>query len=160
MKNQKWIPVIIKYLLLFLLFKVGFSKVFGIYIVKGNPMYPSLRDGDLCITYRLQPYTLNEVVAYRYGDEVRFGRVVAKAADTVEITQENILLVNGIQPAEEIFYPTVSAQEGQFMTEVSERHWFILNDLRTDLSDSRTYGCIETDALQGKLIFLLRRRGF
>ena len=160
MKNQKWISVIIKYLLLFLLFKVGFTKVFGIYIVKGNSMYPSLRDGDLCITYKLEPYTLNEVIAYKNNDEIRFGRIVAKQADTVEITQENILLVNGIQPAEEIFYPTVPAGEGQFLTEVSDGHWFVLNDCRTDLSDSRTYGCIENDVLQGKLIFLLRRRGF
>jgi signal peptidase I len=147
--------------LLAVIFRVLNAYVFGIYLVKGNSMYPSLRDGDLCITYKLEPYTHSEVIAYQAGTAVRFARIAAAGNDTVEITQDGILLINGYQPAEEIFYPTIPGPSSESLQiTVSEKHWYLLNDFRTDLSDSRTYGSIPESALLGKVIFLFRRRGF
>lgn len=124
-------------------------------------MYPALRDGDLCITYRLEPYTNSEVIAFRTGGAVRFARIAAGQNDTVEITQDEILLINGYQPAEEIFYPTVLPEElPDIQLTVKADEWYLLNDCRTDLSDSRTYGSMPEESFCGKLIFLIRRRGF
>lgn len=153
--------IVCKILAVTVIFKALTSYVFGIYLVKGNSMYPSLRDGDLCITYRLEPYTHSEVIAYEAGSAVRFARIAAAENDTVQITQDGILLINGYQPAEEIFYPTVPGplHEDEAIT-VSQDEWYLLNDCRSDLSDSRTYGSFHSDALLGKLLFVIRRRGF
>lgn len=153
--------ILLKILVLSVIFLVLTKYVFGIYPVKGNSMYPSLRDGDLCITYRLEPYTHSEVIAYEAGGAVRFARIAAAGNDTVEITQDGILLINGYQPAEEIFYPTVPGplHENEKIT-VSQDEWYLLNDCRGDLSDSRTYGSVTSDRLLGKLLFVIRRRGF
>ena len=153
--------IICKILAVTVVFRVVTTYVFGIYLVKGNSMYPSLRDGDLCITYRLEPYTHSEVIAYEAGSAVRFARIAAAENDTVQITQDGILLINGYQPAEEIFYPTVPGplHEDEAIT-VSQDEWYLLNDCRSDLSDSRTYGSFPSDALLGKLLFVIRRRGF
>ena len=148
-------------ILLLVILRLLFTRVFGIYPVRGNSMYPTLRDGDLCITYRLEPYTRSETIAYQTGGAVRFARIAAGENDTVEITQGEILLINGYQPAEEIFYPTIPGPSSESLQiTVSEKHWYLLNDFRTDLSDSRTYGSIPESALLGKVIFLFRRRGF
>ncbi len=143
------------------IFRVLLTRVFMILPVHGNSMYPSLRDGDLCITYKLEPYTTSEVIAYRASGALRFGRIAAGENDTVEITQDEILLINGYQPAEVIFYPTVLPDElhGIQLT-VNRDEWYLLNDCRTDLSDSRTYGSIPTESICGKVIFVIRRRGF
>ena len=143
------------------IFKVLTDYVFGIYLIKGNSMYPSLRDGDLCITYRLEPYTRSEVVAYQAENSVRFARITAAGGDTVEITKEGVLLINGYQPAEEIFYRTVpgDGKESVQLT-VDHNEWYLLNDYREDFSDSRTYGSIHSDQFRGKLLFVIRRRGF
>ena len=119
------------------IFKVLTDYVFGIYLIKGNSMYPSLRDGDLCITYRLEPYTRSEVVAYQAENSVRFARITAAGGDTVEITKEGVLLINGYQPAEEIFYRTVpgNGKESVQLT-VDHNEWYLLNDYREDFSDS------------------------
>ncbi len=153
--------LIARIIVLAVIFRVLTSYVFGVYLVKGNSMYPSLRDGDLCITYRLEPYTHSEVIAYQAGTAVRFARIAAAGNDTVEITQDGILLINGYQPAEEIFYRTVPGenQENVQLT-VDDGKWYLLNDYREDLSDSRTYGSISDDLLLGKVIFIFRRRGF
>lgn len=133
--------------------------VFGVFRLSGNNMYPALKDGDLCITYRLDPYYSSDVVVYRVGEEIRFGRIVARAGDTVNGDSTG-LLVNGGHPSEEIFFPTqmlgtnltlpVTLKKGEVM---------ILNDFREDFSDSRTYGVINVEDLEGKVIFIFRRRG-
>lgn len=153
--------LIVRFLLAAAIFTVLTEYVFGIYLVKGNSMYPSLRDGDLCITYRLEPYTRSEAVAYKAGSTVRFARICAAGNDTVEITKDGLLLVNGYQPAEEIFYRTVPGNDKESVQlTVNENEWYLLNDYREDFSDSRTYGSISSDLLLGKLLFVIRRRGF
>ena len=135
--------------------------VFGAFRMAGNNMYPMLKDGDLCVTYRLEEYHSSDVVVYRVNGQIHFGRVIARMGDTVDADEQGVL-VNGSHPSEEVFYPTdmllstaltlpVTLGEGQFV---------ILNDYREDLSDSRTYGVIDAEALEGKVIFIFRRRGF
>ena len=134
--------------------------VFGIFRMNGNEMYPAVRDGDLCITYRLDRYYQGDIVAYRTEDGIRFARVIAREGDTVD-ADEGGLLVNGVHPMEEIFYPTDMESARQSLPcEVREGEVFVLNDYRPDLNDSRRYGTVSTDELQGKMILILRRRGF
>lgn len=152
------VKFLIKLAVVALLFWLALTYVFGVFRLVGNGMYPMLKDGDLCITYRLDPYYSQDVVAYRVGEEIHFGRIVARAGDTVNGDSTG-LVVNGGHPTEEIFYPTqmlntdldlpVTLDEGEFV---------ILNDHREDLEDSRTYGVIREEDLEGKVVFLFRRR--
>lgn len=154
------IRLLIKLSLVSLFIWLALIFVFGVFRQEGNNMYPMLKDGDLCITYKLEEYHSTDVVAYRVGDEIRFGRIVARAGDKVDGDTTG-LLINGGRPSEEIFYPTqmwdinltlpVVLGEGEFM---------ILNDYREDLRDSRNYGIIHEDDLEGKIVFIFRRRGF
>ena len=134
--------------------------VFGVFRLGGNNMYPALRDGDLCVTYRLEEYHADDVVAYRLGDDIRFGRIIARAGDTVDGDEQGVL-VNGSHRSEEIFYPTqmVDVSLPLPMT-LTEGQYVVLNDYREDLGDSRTYGVVDEDNLEGKVIFIFRRRGF
>ena len=153
------IRLLIKLSVISLLIWLALTFVFGVFRQEGNNMYPMLKDGDLCITYKLEEYHSTDVVAYRVGDEIRFGRIVARSGDKVDGDTTG-LLINGGRPSEEIFYPTqmwdinltlpVSLYEGEYM---------ILNDYREDLKDSRSYGIIHEDDLEGKIVFIFRRRG-
>ena len=71
-------------------------------------------------------------------------------------------LVNGYQPAEEVLYETYRDNESgiKYPVTLAEDEYFILNDYRDDTADSRAYGPIKASAIKGKVIFLLRRRGF
>ena len=136
------------------------TYVFGVFRLSGNSMYPMLKDGDLCVTYRLEDYRSGDVTAYRVDGRVRFGRIIARAGDTVDGDAQGVL-VNGMYPSEEVFYPTQMLETSlNLPISLGEGEYVILNDYREDLSDSRAYGVIDEGELEGKVIFIFRRRGF
>ena len=57
--------------------------VAGVYVCHDNSSYPMIKDGDLCITYKLGSLEQGDAVAYKYGDKIRFGRVIAAGGDEV-----------------------------------------------------------------------------
>lgn len=136
--------------------------VLGLKIHYGNNMFPSVRDGDLIISLRLQKPFLNAAVLYEREDALCLGRVVGMPGDVIDITEEGALTVNGARPAEEVFYPTYRPESGgiSFPCTVEDGRVFILNDFRSDVNDSRSFGTVAMEDIQGPILLLLRRRGF
>ena len=133
--------------------------VAGVYVCHSKQAYPMIKDGDLCITYRLTKLKQGDVVAYKHEGELKFGRVIAFEGDSVEINGDYVS-VNGYGVFDETLYPTTSEGAAiSFPYTVSDNCVFVLNDYRIDISDSRTYGGIPLDDLQGKVVFVMRRRG-
>ena len=133
--------------------------IVGVYVCHNNSADPMIDDGDLCITFRLGKLAQGDAIAYKKDGEIRFGRVIATEGECVDIRSDYVT-VNGYGVFEDTLYPTTS--EGARITfpyTVSENCVFVLNDYRSDISDSRTYGGIQLDDVQGKVIFIMRRRG-
>lgn len=133
--------------------------VVGIHVNHGNSSYPMIKDGDLVITYKLGKAQAGEEIAYRRDGKIKFGRIVAKAGDVVEIT-DSYLTVNGYGVLEDVVYPTTA--DGaviSFPYIVPEGSVFVLNDFRSDVGDSRTYGAIPLSDVEGEVVLVLRRRG-
>lgn len=134
--------------------------VVGIYVNQSNSGYPMIKDGDLIITYKLGTILKDDEIAYLHDGKVRFARVVAKEGDVVNII-DNTLLINDYGAFENAVYPTTA--EGatiHFPYTVPEDSVFVLNDYRSDPTDSRMYGAIPLKETKGKVILMLRRRGF
>lgn len=151
--------LLIKLLLTVLVAWILCTYVMGIFVNHSNSAYPMIKDGDLCITYRLQELTQGDEIVYELDGITRYGRIIAFEGDVVEINDDYIT-VNGYGIFEDAVYPTTS--EGSSITypyTVPPDCVFVLNDFRSDISDSRTYGGIPLDDTKGKVIFLIRRRG-
>lgn len=134
--------------------------VVGIYVNHSTSSYPMIKDGDLCITYKLGTILRDDEIAYLRDDKIRFGRVVGMPGDIVDITEES-LTVNGYGVYESAVYPTTA--EGANITfpyTVPNDTYFVLNDYRSDPTDSRMYGGIPKTDTKGKIFLMLRRRGF
>jgi signal peptidase I len=166
-KDDNWIQIetvlrfLIKLASVLLVIWAIFTFVFGIRQVSGETMYPRLRDGDLVLYYRLeQDYEIGDVVSLEKNGIKYWGRIVAQGGDVVDLNEDGQLLVNGNVQQEEIFYETEAIDNGQaFPCTVEEDSYFILCDFRTASVDSRTYGTVSKNDLDGKVITLLRRRG-
>lgn len=131
----------------------------GVYVNHSNSAYPMLKDGDLCITYKLADLTRGDEIAYIKDGKIRFGRIVAMPGDKVDVSEE-VITVNGLGTFEDTVYPTTS--EGstiEYPYLVSADTVFVLNDYRDDITDSRTYGSIPLSDTKGKVVLVLRRRG-
>ena len=165
------LPAVVKDLL-YLLLKIGvialvvvlfFTFLFGLIRCQEPWMSPAIKDGDLVIFYRYtsQGYLPQDVIALDYRGERHVRRVVAVEGDTVDITSEQGLIVNGsIQQELEIIYKTERYEEGvDFPLIVPEGHVFVLGDRRDGATDSRIYGCVKISDTQGKVITILRKRG-
>ena len=124
-------------------------------------MAPAIKDGDLVFFYRYTSagYLPQDVIVLEYNGQRQARRVVATAGDTVDIT-ENGLVINGAQQHEpEIHHKTERYQDGvSFPLTVPERQVFVLGDNRTDSTDSRKYGCIRIEDTLGKVMTVIRRR--
>jgi len=140
---------------------VIFTFVFGVDIYHGNTMHPNLKDGDLVITYTLGRYSLGDIVRYKDPTGTyRYSRIAALPGTTVDITELGELKTNGYVPNEEVYYKTEKHVDSDvvFPLTVSDSSYFLLDDYRTIGCDSRDFG--EISALDGKVVYIVRRRGF
>lgn len=135
------------------------SFVIGVFVCHDNSAYPMIKDGDLCITWRLGKLEQGSEIAYRHDGKTCFGRVIALAGDEVSIAGGSVM-VNGYVALTDTVYPT--PDEGSAVSypfTVEQNCVFVLNDFREDLNDSRSFGSIPLDDCKGKVVFVMRRRG-
>ena len=130
----------------------------------GSQMAPAVRDGDLVITCRIRPtYQSGVLVGYRdaHGKR-RLGRIIALEHETVDLTEDGRVQVNGLELGETVFFRTEAAEESAvtFPYTVPKGCFFILNDHRAETDDSRMYGAIRRKRLLGSAVSLYRRREF
>lgn len=86
-------------------------------------------------------------------------RVVAAPGDTVEITEARRLIINGNAMIESgIFYPT-DAHDGPvtYPLTLGEGEYFVLADFRSGGIDSRFFGPVRKEEIQGTVITVIRR---
>lgn len=157
--------------LLLLLFKVGLIVIFvlvlmtffyGITQVRDESMNPAFKEGDLVIYYRLdKDYASQDAIVVDYNGTLQVRRVVAVAGDTVDISADGGLIINGsTQIEDEIYTTTLPYTDGiTFPVTVGEGEVFVLGDDRTSAEDSRIYGTVSISATKGAVMTLIRRRG-
>lgn len=146
--------------LLFFLF--AFQK----HTVDGVSMDPTLKDGDRIIiqkTRELQRYNLITFEPKGQPEKSFVKRVIGLPGDAIQVV-ENTLYLNGDRPftigSEELPDGTLKvsiASEVQYalsgLTEIPEDHYFVLGDNRAQSNDSRSFGLISTNQIEGIVVF-------
>lgn len=137
-----------------------FTQVLFLKRVKGVEMFPSLKDGDLALGFRLErEYRSGDVVLYEADGDLHFGRILTLGGNTVNISGNGSVQINGVTESGEIVFPTDDPGTLDYPYQVPEGSYFILGDYRTEKEDSRIFGAIPKDSIKGKVISILRRRG-
>lgn len=163
-KKKKLGPLaklLIKIAVLTIIVVIVLTCILGLHRMTGNNMFPFVKDGDLCIAYKLDDYTTGDVVLYRNDEgKMKLGRIVAVGGQSVDFPKDGGYTVDGYQPSEEITYQTFGANGVKYPIDVGNDEVFIMNDFRSDTDDSRQFGGVKKSDIDGKLLFLIRRRGF
>ena len=147
-------------ILMALLLWVLFGKLFGITPMANNDMSPSISAGDLILYYRMQEkLRTDDVVVFEKDGRQYVGRIVGKGGETVEITEDSRLKINGSTVMEsDIFYSTPRYEsEVTYPVELAEDEFFILCDYREGARASRYFGAVKRSEIKGKAITILRR---
>ena len=156
--------------LLFLFLKIAlialtavllFTFLFGIIRHQEPSMVPAVKDGDLVIFYRYTKsgYLPQNVIVLNHGGQTQIRRVIAMAGDTVDITENGLVINGALQQEPEIYQVTERYAEGvAFPLTVPDGEVFVLGDSRIGAEDSRIYGCVRIEDTLGKVMTVLRRR--
>lgn len=142
-----------------LLLWLAFSQVFLVTVASGTDMFPAVLDGDVLLGYRLEPeFRKNDVVLARVDGKTVVGRVVARGGDSVNITPEGSLFVNGTEEKGEIPFYTFPEQE-TFPLTVPQNCLYLLGDNRSNTVDSRSFGPVAEQDVLAKVVSIFRKRG-
>lgn len=136
-----------------------FTFIAGVFVCHTNSAYPSIKDGDFCLTYRRADLKEGTMIVYKKDGKTKFGRVIAFGGDEVAIFND-FITVNDYPISENAVYQT--SPEGSAITypyKVPDKCVFVMNDFRSDISDSRTYGGIPLKDVRGAVVFTMRMRG-
>ncbi|HEY4025586.1 MAG TPA: signal peptidase I [Candidatus Dormibacteraeota bacterium] len=132
--------------------------------VVGTSMYPSLHDGDLLIAskvdYRIHPIERGDIVILKDPlDPSRdfIKRVVGLPGDRIQIRDHHVLVNGGALSEPYVRAPWVQTGDwpgpGAISIDVvPSGSYFVLGDNRDHSSDSRVFGRVRQDAIDGKAV--------
>ena len=149
-----------KLIMMVLLLWILFGVLFGITPMQSNDMSPRISAGDLLLYYRLEDtLRTNDVVVFEKDGKEYTGRIVGKGGESVEITVDSRLSINGsIVMENDIFYSTPRYDDSiAYPVSLAEDEYFILCDYREGARDSRYFGAVKRSEIKGKVIAILRR---
>lgn len=151
---------LIHLLILVTVFWIMYGWVFGLMHAPNNDMYPRIDADDLILYYRLdKDMKAQDIAVLKKNDTVYVGRVVAVGGDTVDITDDGRLMINGHSVYEaNIFYGTPRF-EGfvEYPVTLEPDTYFVLADQRQSGEDSRYYGTVKKSEILGTVITIMRR---
>ncbi|NLB90480.1 MAG: signal peptidase I [Clostridiales bacterium] len=157
--------LLIKIGLIVLAFYLMGTYLFGVHRVSLPNMEPNVKDGDLVFFYRLdKEFVAGDIAVMQREGKLDIQRVIAIGGDTVDIDEENLRVNGYVQHSLENVYTsgkTMRYAEGiDFPVTLAENEIFLLGDKREDATDSRIYGPVKKEDTLGKIMLVLRRRGF
>lgn len=143
-------------------FLILFTFLYGLHRSQDNAMSPAIEDGDLTVFYRLnKQYKINDIIVLNFENANQLRRVVATTGDTVDITEDGLIINNALQQELNIYEPTHRYDNNiVFPITVGENQVFVLADARENATDSRVYGLVNKNQTMGKIITLIRYRNF
>lgn len=161
LKDKRYvINVFVKTSLFVLLMYLVFSQIFGITTMKNSDMMPRISAGDLMLYYRLdKSYISPNIVVFNINGEEYVGRVIAAPGESIEVTDGNMIKLNGNSIIEDdIFYKTFKyADMVEYPVKLGEDEYFIMCDSREGAKDSRYFGVVKRDQIKGCVVTILRK---
>ncbi len=136
-----------------------FGVFIGITHAPNDDMAPRIDGGDMLIYYRLDKNVkADDVIVLKKNDTQYVARVVAVGGDTVDITDDKRLVINGNSVIEKnIFHETEKYWEFlSYPYTVEEGKCFVLVDKRQSGEDSRYYGTVSKDEISGTVLTVVR----
>ncbi len=140
---------------------VIFTLICRVYVVDGASMHSTLADGDRLLVSNLF-YTPEQgdivcFMAVNNDEKVLVKRVIATAGQTIDITEDYRVEVDGVVLQEDYLDEGIytSAKDFDFPYTVQEGEVFCMGDNRVNSKDSRDLGPIETKYILGRLVIRL-----
>lgn len=123
--------------------------------ISGTSMEPTLYNGDVIVLVKTQRYAQGSLCSFAYENKYLIKRIIGTPGDTVEITADGTVFLNGTALDEP--YVTGKALgecDLEFPYQVPDNHYFVMGDHRSTSIDSRSsvIGCIDQSQILGRVL--------
>lgn len=115
----------------------------------------NLNKGDIILAIKTKKLKKGDIVAFYQGNKILIKRVIGTPSDWVYIDENGIVSINGTVLEEQYIQSETKENINiEYLEQVKEKKLFVLNDDRTQLTDSRNpnIGQIEEENIIGKVI--------
>ncbi len=158
--NQSFWYSLIKSVVIAATAAVIFNTMFGIAVVSGTSMEPTLLHGDV-IVFRKHAgtYERGDIIFIKgNGREDYVKRICGIPGDVLGFDKNTgYYLVNGeIQKEPYIYEKTYGKAKVDYPLTLYKDQYFVMGDHRSDSQDSRNYGAVSKNQIHGKAFFVFR----
>lgn len=130
------------------------SRFFWVGYIPSESMQPTLQVGQRVVCDRtVDEYARQDIIVFKMDEELLVKRVIGLPGDVIEIHFGKVFINGGIINEEYLPEGTITEDEGTTKYTVPENCVFVLGDNRCNSMDSRVYGFINIDDIEGKVIY-------
>lgn len=153
----------LKIIIIIIIVIIMFYWIFGLKVMNNQSMKPAIQEGELLLYYRLdKDYKRGDVVVALMNKKASTYRIVGLPGDVIDLNSDGKLTVNKIIEKTTIYYDTFLDVNSkiQFPYTVPNNEYFLLNDYRDSMKDSRLFGSIHKNKIKGKVFGAIKIRDF
>ena len=119
-----------------------------------DAMTPTLQRGDVVVALKHASCSPGDIIAYNDQDKLMVRRVIALGGDTVQVTEDGAVLVNGrLLDEPYVQSPALGVCDIDMPLTVPEGQLFVMGDQRETSVDSRStaVGCVAQEQIVGRV---------
>lgn len=124
--------------------------------VSGDSMEPTMHDGDILLLMKSRDFDYGDLCCVAWQNKLLLKRVIAKGNDSVEISNDGTVSVNGTVLDEPyVINKSLGECDIEFPYLVPEGALFVLGDRRDTSIDSRNtvIGSVDDEQMVGRVLF-------
>ena len=119
-----------------------------------DAMAPTLQRGDVVVAIKHASCSPGDIIAYNDQDKLMVRRVIALDGDTVQVTEDGAVLVNGhVLDEPYVQSPALVVCDIDMPLTIPEGQLFVMGDQRETSVDSRStaVGCVAQEQIVGRV---------
>lgn len=165
-KNRKKIingikTLIIKVLFIAIIIYIMFFYLFGLARMNNLSMMPTINPGSLILYYRLdKDYHVGDVVTFTKDGQRYVSRIVATQNQTLSLNVQGEFMTNEGNEEHQTYFENIIPSDSKitYPYKLGQNQVFVVGDYRIETDDSREFGAIDVDLIDGKVISILQTR--